>query len=136
MLEVRIGLLWIQQTDAFWRSVFEIFFFKEFFMKLKNTKKRILATIFVAGLISTAAFAHGVKLVNAPNGIVVNDVRNKNNNGIANISNSTGRDVSVRVDFLSGNAELGHGYGSIKDGSSADIEVDARYTSDVTIRIK
>lgn len=105
-------------------------------MKLKNTKKWILATIFVAGLISTAVFAHGVKVITDLDGIAVNDVRNKNNYGIVNISNNTGRDIFVSVDFLSGNAELGHGYGSIKDGSSADIEVDARYTSDVTIRIK
>lgn len=104
-------------------------------MNLKNTKKRFLATIFVAGLIGAVAFAHGIKVITDLDGITVNDVRNKNNNGIVNISNNMGRDVFVGVDFLSGNAELGHGYGSIKNGSSADIEVDARYTSDVTIRI-
>ncbi len=105
-------------------------------MKMKNTRKRILATIFVAGLIGTATFAHGVKLVNAPNGIVVNDVRNKNNNGVVNISNNMGRDVFVEVDFLSGDAPLGHGFGSIKNGSSTDIEVDARYTDGVTIFVE
>lgn len=104
-------------------------------MNLKNTKKRFLAALFVAGLIGTAAFAHGIKVITDLDGITVNDVRNKNNYGIVNISNNTGRDIFVRVDFLSGGASLGEGVGFIRNGSSADIEVNARYTSDVTIRI-
>lgn len=105
-------------------------------MKMKNTRKRVLATIFVAGLIGVAAFAHGVKLVNAPDGIVINDVRNKNGNGVVNISNHTGRDASVTVEFLAGDARLGAGFGNIANGKSKDIEVDARYTDGVTIQVR
>lgn len=107
-------------------------------MNVKNTKKRILAMFMVAGLISAAAFAHGVKLVNAPDGIVVNDVRNKfrNGNGVVNISNHTGKDTSVTVEFLAGNARLGAGFGNIENGKSKDIEVDARYTDGITIQVR
>lgn len=105
-------------------------------MNVKNTKKRILAMFMMAGLISVATFAHGVKLVNAPDGIVVNDVQNKNGNGVVNISNHTGRDTSITVEFLTGNARLGAGFGNIENGKSKNIEVDARYTDGVTIQIR
>ncbi len=105
-------------------------------MNVKNTKKRFLAMCIMAGLIGAAAFAHGVKMVNAPDGIVVNDVRNKNGNGVVNISNHTGRDVSVVVEFCAGGGRLGAGFDDIKDGRSADIEVDARYTDGVTIQVR
>ncbi len=105
-------------------------------MKMKNTRKRILAMFMMAGLVGMAAFAHGVKLVNAPDGIVVNDVRNKNGNGVVNISNHTGRDASVTVEFLAGDARLGAGFGNIANGKSKDIEVDTRYTDGVTIFVE
>lgn len=108
-------------------------------MKLKNTKKRVLAMCIMAGLIGAAAFAHGVKMVNAPDGIVVNDVRNKNGNGVVSISNHTGRDVNVTVYFYTGwdkNTALGTGFDDIEDGCSKDIEVDAPYVSNVVIDIK
>lgn len=102
-------------------------------MKLKNTKKRFLVMCIMAGLISAVAFAYNVE---APDGIVVNDVRNKNGNGVVNISNRTGRDVSVVVEFCAGGGRLGVGFDDIKDGRSADIEVDARYTDGVTIQVR
>ena len=103
-------------------------------MKLKNTKKRVLAMCIMAGLISAVAFAYNVE--KTPDGIVVNDVRNKNGNGVVNISNYTGRDVSVVVEFCAGGGRLGAGFDDIKDGRSADIEVDARYTDGVTIQVR
>lgn len=103
-------------------------------MKLKNTKKRVLAMCIMAGLISAVAFAYNVE--ETPDGIVVNDVWNKNGNGVVSISNHTGRDISVVVEFCAGGGRLGAGFDDIKDGRSADIEVDARYTDGVTIQVR
>lgn len=106
-------------------------------MKLKNTKKRFLAMCIMAGLISAVAFAYNVE--ETPDGIVVNDVRNKNGNGVVNISNRTGKDVNVTVYFYTGwdkNTALGTGFDDIEDGCSKDIEVDAPYVSNVVIDIK
>lgn len=107
-------------------------------MFLKKTKMRILVMCIIAGLIGTKAFAQSVKMFDPPDGIVVNDVRNKNGRGVVSISNYTGRDVNVTVYFYTGwdkNTSLGTGSDYIESGDTANIEVDAPYVSNVVIGI-